>query len=81
MRELNVRDKLGRYHLYNAELGSGILDKHGNEIFEGDVVRVPGYDHKREVVWTNGGLYLRSVESEALMGIMPGCVIVENEHV
>lgn len=78
MRELNVRDKLGRYHLYDAELGSGVLDVNNVEIFEGDVVKVPGYKFPREVVWTSGGLYLRSAESNTLMGIMPNCEVVSH---
>ena len=38
-----VRGKIVKVSTINAELGSGITDKNGREIFEGDIVAV-GYN-------------------------------------
>ena len=34
-----IRGKIVKVSTVNAELGSGITDKNGNEIFEGDIVK------------------------------------------
>ena len=42
----------------DCELGSGVLDKNGREIFEGDKIRINGKD-VCSIYWTNRGWQLQ----------------------
>lgn len=44
----------GEVKEFDGELGSGILDKNGNEIFEGDKVSLKGDPRKVSVIFKEG---------------------------
>lgn len=48
--------KVTKIETVNGELGSGIVDKHGKEFFEGDIVS--NGRHKFPVKFINGALYI-----------------------
>lgn len=50
-----VRGKIVKISTINAELGSGILDCNGNEIFEGDIIKF--YDGDIETVTFEDGTF------------------------
>ena len=68
--EVVVRDEVacGRYETVAMEAvvlmrSSGLLDRHGKTIFEGDLVRLPGTDKAVEVVFEKGAFgYLANGE-------------------
>ena len=54
----------------NCELGSGILDKNGNEIFEGDIVKHSEWNiEPYTVLFEDGGLVLRGKKGTYFSGL------------
>ena len=56
-----IRGKIVKVSTVNAELGSGITDKNGREIFEGDIVSNSKKDFP--VKFINGALYIFNTDA------------------
>lgn len=49
-----IRNELGQIEEHKGFLGSGIIDDDGREIFEGDVLQTPLWEHPLRVVFEDG---------------------------